>query len=303
MAMPASLLHDLDWVLPLRQEWLTPVFQGFTFLGFTEFFFAALPLLYWCWNKEAASRVAVLTLISGLFTLFLKVTFADPRPPQEFAMEGYRPESYGLPSGHTLMAITFWGSLAVESGRRVARWVAAVLIAGIAFSRLYLGVHDLEDILVGAVVGVTLLAAYLLRTRCVASLRCRRIALSALFLIPVILIFCWPDSEPMGKMALVSGYYLAWLIGRKIEPIRVRFLPAQHGRRIAAGAAGFVILFLMAYTFRAVLVSAGVPGNAAPFLGGTLIGFAATVLIPWILVKLRILQRSNSCASSGPTVA
>lgn len=91
--MLASLLYDLDWVLPLRHEWLTPVFKGFTILGFTEFFFAALPLLYWCWNKEAASRIAILTLLSGFLTLFLKVAFADARPPLEYALEGYRPES------------------------------------------------------------------------------------------------------------------------------------------------------------------------------------------------------------------
>mgnify|MGYP003524928175 len=29
----SQLLHDLTWVLPLRNELLTPVMQGFTWLG------------------------------------------------------------------------------------------------------------------------------------------------------------------------------------------------------------------------------------------------------------------------------
>lgn len=201
------------------------------------------------------------------------------------------------------MAITFWGSLAVESGRRISLALVPFLVAGIAFSRLYLGVHDLEDILVGAGVGIVLLGAYLFRDRCVPA-SCRgKITAAALILFPVVLILFWPDHEPMGKMALVTGFFLAWLIGRKVEPIRVRFVPAAGWMRPAAGVAGFVILLLMDYTFRSVLMVAGLQGNGAPFLGGALIGFASTVLVPWILVKLKILQRSNSCASSGPTVA
>ncbi|MEM7602615.1 MAG: phosphatase PAP2 family protein, partial [Verrucomicrobiota bacterium] len=146
--MIASILHEMEWVVPLRHETLTPVFKTFTTLGYTEFFLAALPILFWCWNKEAGSRIAILTILAGALTLFLKDWFQDPRPPAELAVEGTRPDSYGLPSGHTLMAIVFWGSLAFESKKRWALLVAVVMIVGIISSRLYLGVHDIEDVLV-----------------------------------------------------------------------------------------------------------------------------------------------------------
>ncbi|MEM1442930.1 MAG: phosphatase PAP2 family protein, partial [Verrucomicrobiota bacterium] len=127
----ASILHDMEWVVPLRHEAITPVFRVFTALGFTEFFFAALPILYWCWRKEEGNRIATVTLIAGMLTIFLKDFFQDPRPPAELAVEGTRPDSYGLPSGHTLMAIVFWGSLAFESKKRWLHVIAIIMIMGI----------------------------------------------------------------------------------------------------------------------------------------------------------------------------
>ncbi len=163
--MIASILHDLDWVLPLRTDWLTLLFKAFTHLGYTGFFFAALPLLYWCWDKEKANRLANLTLVAALLMFFLKDFFQDPRPPVEFAMEGYRPKSFGLPSGHTLLAIIFWGCLAMEIQKRWFTVTSVIMILGIAFSRLYLGVHDLEDVLGGTFPGILLLLALFLFQR------------------------------------------------------------------------------------------------------------------------------------------
>jgi membrane-associated phospholipid phosphatase len=284
--MIASLLYDLDWVIPLRQDWLTPVFKGFTLLGFTEFFFAAFPLLYWCWNKEAGSRIAILTLISAMVVLFCKELFHDPRPPLPYALDGIQPKSFGLPSGHTVMAIVFWGSLALETGKRWTLALALFLIVGIAFSRLYLGAHDLEDVLGGAILGFLLLATQVFRKRFDPG----RYRDALLFLIPFLLLLAWPNGSPPGKMILATGFYTGWLIGRKMEIARLHFLPARGWKIPVAALAGFGILFLMAYTFRVFLSSFAFPGETAPALGGAFMGFASTVAVPWFLVKLRLLN-------------
>ena len=165
MPLLFSILHDMEWVVPLRHEALTLVFKAFTALGYTEFFLAALPLLYWCWNRDSANRVAILTLLAGMLTLFLKDWFQDPRPPAELAVAGTRPDSYGLPSGHTMMAIVFWGSLAREVGKRWFSIGASIMILGIISSRLYLAVHDIEDVLIGAVIGIGLLGLLIMKRR------------------------------------------------------------------------------------------------------------------------------------------
>jgi len=71
--------------------------------------------------------------------------------------------SFGFPSGHTSGAFAVWGGLAVVFRRRALAWLALLMIALIAFSRLYLGVHFLADILGGAVLGgLVLLGAWAL---------------------------------------------------------------------------------------------------------------------------------------------
>jgi len=71
--------------------------------------------------------------------------------------------SFGFPSGHTSGAIAVWGGLAVVFRKRALAWLAPFMVLLIAFTRLYLGVHFLADVIGGAVLGgLVLSAAWLL---------------------------------------------------------------------------------------------------------------------------------------------
>ena len=69
--------------------------------------------------------------------------------------------SFSFPSGHAMAATLLYGFLAAFGARKVKAWrwrVLAVLAAGmlvvlIGFSRLYLGVHYLSDVLAGIAAG------------------------------------------------------------------------------------------------------------------------------------------------------
>jgi undecaprenyl-diphosphatase len=67
------------------------------------------------------------------------------------------PIGYSFPSGHSLVSCVFFGVLAAfaaaRTESRARRWlyyiVAALMIGAIGFSRIYLGVHYLSDVLAG----------------------------------------------------------------------------------------------------------------------------------------------------------
>ena len=61
-----SFLHDLSWVLPLRSDIATAIFNGFTALGYLPFYLVLLPLGYWLWDKAMFTRLAVLIMASAL---------------------------------------------------------------------------------------------------------------------------------------------------------------------------------------------------------------------------------------------
>ena len=90
----------------------------------------------------------------------LKAIFRRERPsfPDPLASE----TSFSFPSGHSSVAIAFYGALALVLARLLPRWrarlalalAAAALVAVIGLSRLYLGVHYLSDVLAGFAAGL-----------------------------------------------------------------------------------------------------------------------------------------------------
>lgn len=155
-----AFLHDLSWVPPLRTELLTHVFNGFTFLGYLPFFLLFLPMGYWLGDKGVFTRLVVLVGFVALSNSFLKDLFQDPRPDLQFALDKRVGDSFGFPSGHSQIAVAMWFWLAVEA-RRTWVWLLAVVVAtGVCLSRLYLGVHDVEDVLGGALLGAALVVIF-----------------------------------------------------------------------------------------------------------------------------------------------
>ena len=70
--------------------------------------------------------------------------------------------SFGFPSGHVSGSIAMWGGLAVIFRSRRLAWLAPFFVSLVAFSRMYLGVHFLGDVLGGALLGGLILSfAYL----------------------------------------------------------------------------------------------------------------------------------------------
>lgn len=75
--------------------------------------------------------------------------------PRQAVIDAFRLKgiSFGFPSGHASGAVAMWGGLAVVFRKRALAWLAPVFVALIAFSRLYLGVHFLADVVGGVVLG------------------------------------------------------------------------------------------------------------------------------------------------------
>jgi membrane-associated phospholipid phosphatase len=99
----------------------------------------------------------------GLNTI-LKLAFHRQRPTLSGLSSALH--TYSFPSGHTLAATVLYGVLAAYAVRKVHTARArAALIAGavlivalVAFSRLYLGVHYLSDVLAAVAEGIAWLA-------------------------------------------------------------------------------------------------------------------------------------------------
>lgn len=141
--------------------WATDVAEVVTFLGDSEFYLLAFPLLYWSVSRRLGLQLGVILLLSASINAILKLGFSTARPSfLEPELGLIEESSYGIPSGHAQNAVALWGLLAAE--RRSWWWLACgALILALGWSRLQLGVHFPVDTLAGFAAGGVLLVLFL----------------------------------------------------------------------------------------------------------------------------------------------
>jgi glycerophosphoryl diester phosphodiesterase len=243
-----SFLHDISWVLPLRSDAATVVFNAFTLAGYTPFFLVLLPLGYWLWDKALFTRLALLIGLVGLSNTFLKELFMDPRPPIAFALDGRVGESFGFPSGHAQIAVATWFYLAMEIKRTWAWITAAIIASGVCFSRIYLGVHDVEDMLGGALIGLACIFIFkgLERERLITEAHPAAQLLGLAVIAPIAWAL-WPRAGQMPEaMLALTAFLFFWWVGRLIEERWINY--QRHGNwavAIIAAVAGVAVLFVL----------------------------------------------------------
>lgn len=148
-----SIWNNLSWVESIRSPVLSIFFENISLAGYPTFLILFISFGYFYWSPSRFSRVAMLLFISAFINAFLKDFFQDPRPDIQLMLDPKVGTSYGWPSGHAQIAVTLWGLLAYELKNKWITIGALTLIALIAFSRMYLGVHDFGDVFSGLVIG------------------------------------------------------------------------------------------------------------------------------------------------------
>lgn len=162
-----QLLVQINLVLQQLGEWLFVPMRIFSFLGDEMFYLFVMPAIFWCYDSRLGLQVGLLLMLSNGVNSIFKFLFHSPRPfwvsNKVHAM--VKETSFGIPSGHSQNAAAMWGYFASVSKKVWLRVVFVLVIFFIGFSRLYLGVHFITDVLLGWTIGLILLWIYVLLFR------------------------------------------------------------------------------------------------------------------------------------------
>ncbi len=159
----------------IRDTRLTVPMQTLSLLGersVLSLLIVLASLLLWRWYRRRWA-MALPVIMAGTGGLQFVAKWAVDRPRPDLA-------AWGFPSGHVLSLVVFFGLVAylLSTSRMSQRWrylgaaIGVGTVLAVGFSRLYLDVHWLSDVLAGFMLGL----AYLLLTIwLVECLRYRRL--------------------------------------------------------------------------------------------------------------------------------
>jgi len=147
------------WYLSrLRTPFFDMFFRFITRFGEEMILIAIFCAIYWCINKRMAYVTGITFFLSSLAVQGLKIVFRVPRPwiyDLTFEPVGgslYASTGYAFPSGHTQNAAALLGSIGAQTKKKWLSWLLFIFVFLVAFSRLYLGVHFIQDVVVSLLI-------------------------------------------------------------------------------------------------------------------------------------------------------
>ena len=159
-------MEVLYFLESIRNPVLNVLVQAITLVGEETFFLALGLFLIWCCNKRDGYLVLMTSFTGIILNQFLKMCFRVPRPwvkdPNFTIVESAREgaSGYSFPSGHTQNSVGMLGALGVTTKHL---WVKILCVAGVILvplSRMYLGVHTPQDVLVSMAIAFVLIVAF-----------------------------------------------------------------------------------------------------------------------------------------------
>ena len=311
---------DINILLALQEfrNGVGSVFTSFmtkmSFIGEMETVLIIIALIYWCASKKFGTYLLMGWSGNRVVNGFLKVTACAYRPwirdarilPDSGALASAT--GYSFPSGHSMNAASLYGGSAIRKELpRAVRVVMGIIFALIAFSRIFLGVHTPQDILVGSAVGLLVMWLIGRLMNWVEANPGKDILVAcigiAIAIAVAIFAACksYPtDYDAAGKLLVDGakmakdtykgvgwclGFFAGWVLERRFVGFTTDVPKSTAVWRLVIGLFGYYAVTLILKS----IVTNSIEGLVATIITTFIQTFYVTFVFPWCIKKWKVL--------------
>ena len=310
-----ELLGPLDDQIIVLLQTFSPLLDLFfgliTFFGDELFIIGIVVIIFFCIDKEIAIRSAFLVVFTGFITTAAKGFFGLERPYIVNNAEikgipdiiGQLPEDYTFPSGHSSNAGSFWTYLATR-WRNPSFWVVAILmIVFIPLSRSYLGVHWPTDIIVGALLGISIALLFVYFLPMIEDFINRTSSMTLVIfaiVIPILgVIISYmltiglgneiEHADPSSLGGLFTGLAVGYILENRYVNLKVKEFRSNKKVLIYRGIVGVIIILGLYFGMSAIfgILFEGFPlEQIARFVRYSILAFFGIFCLPWLFATI-----------------
>ena len=289
-----------------------------TYFGELNTVLVIMAVIYWCVSKDVGTYLLMGWSGNRILNGALKVTVCAYRPwIRDARILPYGDSintatGYSFPSGHTMNASTVYGGGAVRKDLPgILRIFLGVMVALVAFSRIYLGVHTPQDILVGAVCGTLVMWLTLKLMQWVEAHPEKDLLILFIGIALAICVAVYAGVKPYpelldaeGKLVVdghkmandtfkgvgwCSAFLIGWILERRFVSFSTDIPMVKRVSRVTVGLLFYYIISLILVP----LVKDWVPGAAGTITSCFIQMFYVSFVFPWCI---RILEKKSVMA-------
>lgn len=293
---------DINYLLFLQELRIASggIFDSFmltlTTLGEAAITWGLLALCYWCIDKRTGQLMALNVSFGATLNQGIKNIFKVERPwvqdsrivPVEKALS--HAGGYSFPSGHTTRATAVWGSLGKALWKKREKMLAGfctLVCLMVAFTRNYLGVHTLKDVLTALIMGFFLIFVLDFCLSWVEDGKNRDLMIGiagcVVFLAFMLRVGC------LGNAGAGVGILLGWIVEKRYINFETEGKLGKKVFRFFMGA--FLLVFF--YTVPVSILGCFVESKYAAFFANFLFAFILMAGYPYIFCKFETQMKEK----------
>ena len=308
-------IEVIEFLAEHRNSMLSFIFVFFTKIGELNGYILVISGVYVLYNKRIGFRLALLAVTTSTLNHLLKIIIRNPRP---FVSDGsyvskwdsgvpdpaVTSTEFSTPSGHAMGASSFYSYLYKHVLNQWWRITFVIFIIMIGLSRPYLGVHYVEDILLGWIIGLLVVIVFLKYEDRLSVFWGKFSELNKGLIIVSMSVIIWMIAGGITGWSLDGytfatnmGFTTGLLIGRGMEKRWVNFDPKSSSilfkilRLILTVVLTLAMMIILDKVFELISGDASLLGFLLRYIRYSMVGLTAIFIAPFVFTKIKLAEK------------